>query len=189
MDNSNDIKSWFRRELGSKPENQSLVYIVIVVLNLLVFGFYGSFKGYRSYKEKKSLITEYEITIQNLEENIDDVNKYAPYLNDNSGVSAINKAIPINPDNAAFLRDISKAFARNGFFLDNVSLSDRSPTTLIKGTARGRGLIRDVPELVQDLEDLDRIVNITGIRIVPETSTDTIRMNVLLGFEIYKLER
>lgn len=189
MKYSERASSFLGRELISKPENQSMLFVFLLLFNLVFVGYFGIFRGYKNYLAKKELIAEFEQLNTQLEANIENIKNFTPYTSTNKGVEAINDAIPIAADNSQFLKDITRVYSRNGFILESLQIADATKNFAQTGSVTSVGLFEDIPDLIQDIEAMDRLTKVQTVVVSPETSTDSNRMKFLLTFDIYNLPR
>lgn len=187
--NVDNIDSYISREIDSKPENQALIFTIILVINLIAFGYFGVYRGYKLYQSKVTHLNELVAIQENLENNLATINKYEPFVENNSGVAAIQRAIPIEPTNSEFLRDISTLYSVNGYALQRISvgkLNGNVGTTTVSTQSSGN-LLR-LPDLVSALESMERFASIQNIRINSLTSDDgEVILNMV--FNIYFIEK
>jgi Tfp pilus assembly protein PilO len=177
--------SVIKRELASKPENQALAFAVLFVLNLIIFGYFGVYKGVKSYRQKSSQLSEYTTAIENLEMNKKVLVDFEPYIQNNPGVEAISKAVPVDPTNSEFLREFSSTFVTNGFALERVTVNPVAGADKIKITSEDQGTISEFADLIQDLESMERFISIKGVRVKPVRSQETVNYLFDIEAEMY----
>lgn len=178
------IESYIAREIDSKPQNQAIILLVLFVVNLSVFGFFGIFKGYRSFSEKRNVLVEYKTVETNLRSNLDVIEKFEPYIKGNRGLEFLDIAVPSSPSNSDFLQELARVCSRNGFILDRGNFSEPNELGNQLVIVNLSGRIEDLPDLLQDMEAMTRIISISKVSASPTKSTDSSEQRINVEFEI-----
>ncbi len=178
------IESYIAREIDSKPQNQAIILLVLLTFNLAFFGFFGIFKGYKTFSEKHRVLSEYKTVESNLRANIDVIEKFEPYIKNNRGLEFLDTAIPVSSTNSDFLQELARVYSRNGFVFDRIIFAQPDASGELLVTTDVVGRMMDLPDLLQDLEAMTRIVSVSKVSATPTKSTDSSQLRINIEFKI-----
>lgn len=178
------IESYIAREIDSKPQNQAVILLILFAFNLIFFGFFGIFKGYKAFSEKRLLLDQYKSIESDLRFNLGVIGKFEPYIKNNRGLEFLDTAVPASSTNSDFLQELARVYSRNGFVFDRATFSEIDTSGDLQVTANIVGRMIDLPDLLQDMESMTRIVSISKVSAVPTKSTDSSQLRITIEFEI-----
>lgn len=183
-----DLQAYIGREIDTKPVRKIALYTGLFLLNLLLVGYFGLYKGYTSFVKKRAFYQSAQQTASQLKTNIAIVDEIEPYVLDNQGVKFIDFAIPDKGDFSSYVRDVSLLAASHGFTVESMSYSGfqvGDPRLSVSFVARGPS--ENIVRLIRDLEEIDRLTTVTDISVRPKSTRDP-TMSLNMSLTIYKGE-
>lgn len=183
----NKIEAYVQREFASKAIRLSQAYFIITLFNLVVFGYFGLYRGIKLYNEKRNFLELLDSTETNMIKNIETIDIARPYVTDNAGVKRINNAIPDYNSDSEYLRQLVDAFSSSNFGLTRFVSSPGNNSSEIFVNLNGTGSERGLSLLLDSLQTLPRFTRITDIQI-QASSTSPGMVNVRINAKIYVLE-
>ncbi len=123
MSLTNTFPAFYEREVESKPNRKLAIFSAFLVLNIVLFGYFGVFKGYQAISAKRQLIKEYGEISKNLARNLDRATILEPYLDKNRGVEFVREAIPVGGNEHAYLETLVFVAGEQGFVVKSVNFT------------------------------------------------------------------
>ncbi len=187
------LRSSYRREGASHPNRKLKLFLIIFLFNIIVFGYFGVFRGVTSIVRKRELIEQYVEMNRNLEANFATVQLLEPFVKGGKGAFFVHDAITDEPQTVEYLEELVKQTGRQGFILEKFSVKRE---LLSEGEIEIRvsflGNENRSFDLLNAIESFDRLTKVETVSIDyghqrKDLSSGTV--NVKMKLNIYKVER
>ncbi len=182
---ADSLKVVYLREVESKPYNYFIIVIAFLIFNIVIFGVFGSFLGYRALSEKIALRSQYVIAKENLTNNLATAESLEAELTNPGFQKYMQDAIGVGSGLSSFITELVNESAKLNFSIANLIVGESSEPGVINLTIFFDGNFgENIPELVTALENLNRLTNVKAVHMSRETVGSLLKVEA----EIYYVE-
>jgi len=175
------IEATYTREVELKPDHHVRFYGVLLLIAILIFVVFGIRPTLISYAQDSALRSQLKQINNSMEQKLKDLKTAEEDMRiTQDNIDLLYNKLPKSNDLQNFLKEFVFASSKSGFITDKLRISSIDQDSfLISITLKGS--VANLPYLIKDVENLERINNIDEI----ETLSAEDEMFTRLKIKIY----